>query len=195
MGTTMQLPAHPNLGAQLSEAQREATRLREAVLILESRFKQAVTEERFDDATALKPQIQPAHAEAVMAEAHARALAEVLGQVQRERDARDHAEQLERVKAQAQEHYDRAREAERAGMDEIHRLWAEAEAGLAAVRETLRQGVAYEGAVLQARTEVHSALVTLGQREQGTRIAGPNFISAKIAASSTLDTIYRGLTL
>jgi hypothetical protein len=195
MGTTMQLPAQPNLGAQLSEAQREATRLREAVLILESRFKQAVAEERFDDATAIKPQIQPAHAEAVMAEAHARALAEVLGQVQRERDARDHAEQLERVKAQAGENLERAREAERAGMDEIHRLWAEVEAGIAAVRESMRAAVAQEGTVLQARNEMHSSLVTLGQREQGTRIAGPNYASAKIAASKVLDTIYRGLTL
>lgn len=195
MGTTVQLPEHPNLIGQLSQAQTEASRLREAVLVLESRFKQAVAEERFGDATALKPQIPPAHADAVMAEAHARALAEVMAQVQRERDERDRAEQLERVKAQASENLDRAREAERAGMDEIHRLWAEVEAGLAAVRESMRAAVAQEGAVLQARSDVHSSLVTLGQREQGTRIAGPNYASARIAASKVLDTIYRGLSL
>lgn len=193
--TAVQMPAVPDLTAQLGQAQEKARRLREAATIAESRFRAAVDEERFQDAEALKGGIQPAHAEALLAEAHAKALAEVLAQAHRERDERERVEAEQQAIERARESHARAVEAEQAALDEIQRYWAEAMAGIDAVRESLRAAVACEGTALQARSDAFSCLVTLGEREPGQRITGPNYASARISASRTLDHIYRGLTL
>lgn len=190
-----QMPAVPDLTAQLGQAQEKARRLREAATIAENKFRTAITEERFTDAETLKSGIQPAHAEALLAEAHARAIADVLEQARREHDERERAEEAARAVEVAREGHARAVEAEQAAMDTIQAHWAEAMAGIDAVRESLRAAVAAEGTALQARSEAFSCLVTLGEREPGTRITGPNYASARIAASRVLDHIYRGLTL
>ena len=193
--TAVQMPAVPDLTAQLGQAQQEARRLREAATIAETQFRAAVDEERFSDAEALKGGIQPAHAAALLAEAHAKAIADVLEQAHRERDERERAEAAARAVEAAREQHVRAVEAEQAALDEIQQYWAEAMAGIDAVRASLCAAVAAEGTALQARSDAFSCLVTLGEREPGTRIAGPNYASARIAASRTLDHIFRGLTL
>lgn len=188
----VELPPAPDLSGQLAKAQQEARKAREAAVVLQSAFEQAVAEERFDDAKALKDQIPPAHGAATVAEAHAKALADVTAQMQAEHAERERAAQAEYERAQAREQLAAANEAEQAALDAVQRHWAEAMAGLDAVRASLADATAAETEAWQARSAGYSAMVTLGERPSGMRMAKPNFASARIEASSLLTALVRG---
>lgn len=190
-----QLVPPPNLQQQLQEARKEARRLREASEALKARFDQAVADEQFSDAEALKIELSPAHTAAAVAEAHVRGLQDVANQMAAEHAERVRAAEVEAQLEAARANLDAAREAEQAAMGEIHSHWAEAMAGVDAVRESLRAAVEAEGAAFVARSQQMSCQVALGEREAGARVAKPNFASARIAQSPALDTIFRGLAL
>jgi hypothetical protein len=78
-------------------------------------------------------------------------------------------------------------------MDALIRKRGELEAGIAAIRSTMIEGVQLETAVRQCRSDVDTAMVELGQRDAPMgRISGPNQMSAFIERSTALSAIYRG---
>lgn len=192
MARKVELPPAPDLSGQLAKAQQEARKAREASDVLQSQFEAAVAEERFDDAKALKDQLSPAHGAATLAEAHAKALADVTTRMQAEHAERERTAQAEFERAQAREHLAVATEAEQAALEAVQRHFAEAQAGLDAVRASLAKATAAETEAWQARSDAQSALVTLGERPDGMRMAKPNFASSRIEASALLTAIVRG---
>lgn len=184
----------PNLEQQLREARKEAKRLRDASDELKAKFAQAVAAERFSEAEANKVELSPAHTAAAVAEAHVRGLQDVANQMAAEHAERVRAAEHEAQLETARANLDVALDAEKTAMGEIHARWAEALAGIDAVRESLRAAVEAEKGVFLARSQAMSCQVLLGQRQPAV-VAKANFASARIANSPVLDTIFRGLSV
>lgn len=192
MARKVELPPAPDLSGDLAKAQQEARKAREASDVLQSQFDAAVAEERFDDATALKGQLSPAHGAATLAEAHAQALADVTARMQAEHAERERTAQADFERAQAREHLAAATEAEQTALESVQRHFAEAVAGVDAVRASLVKATDAETTAWQARSEAYSAFVALGERPSGMRMPKPNFASSRIEASALLTAIFRG---
>lgn len=192
MARKVELPPAPDLSGQLAKAQQEARKAREASDVLQSQFDAAVAAERFDDAKSLKDQLSPAHGAATLAEAQAKALADVTARMQAEHAERERTAQADFERAQAREHLAAATEAEQTALEAVQRHFAEALAGLDAVRDSLAKATAAETTAWQARTDAYSCFVTLGERPAGMRMPKANYASSRIEASALLTAIFRG---
>lgn len=192
MARKVELPPAPDLSGKLAKAQQEARKARENSDLLQSQFDAAVAEERFDDAKALKDRLPDAHGTATLAEAHAKALADLTAQMQAEHAERERTAQAEYARAQAREHLAAATEAEQAALEAVQRHFAEAIAGLDAVRASLAKATAAETTAWRARTDAYSCFVTLGERPAGMRMPKANYASSRIEASPLLTAIVRG---
>jgi hypothetical protein len=193
MPKTMTPPAPPNFADRISEAAAESGRLGDEAAALESQFKSAVDDERFDEAARLRALIPEAKTAAILASAQYRALMEVQQELQDTENKRAVEAHLAERKAAARGQQERAMLAESEALADARRYLAEAEAGIAAVRLSLRAAVSAEEACVDARQEQLDARVLLGEAETGGRVARPNVASARIEASAVLTAIMRGL--
>jgi hypothetical protein len=180
------------LQAQLDETRREAHRLAEQLAGLEAKLDAAVKGQEYALAEDLKAEIDEMRPAWVLAEAQARAMQDVLGQVAWEQAAREAAVIAERHREQARAEYDRAAEAEQEAVAAMHRHLADVEPGLVAVQESIRAALAAQAAATAAKMAAYQAQVALGERGPGARIHGPNDASFRVERSAILRHLVNG---
>lgn len=181
-----------DLGQRLQLARKEEAPLREQVGRLESDLTLAVAESRYADADRLQAELVPARQEAAIASATVKALTEAQGVIdaQRAADAQEVNLQRQRDEARAGIEIYMAEEARQ--LDEVDRHIAAANAGLAAVRQSLQQAVAAEQAAGSARQQAHNCFVAMGEREP-TRVGRPN--RAAILVDGTTHRVFQAIYL
>lgn len=183
------------LDERAAAARAAADQARARLDDLNSRLYAAVAAEDFAQAEQLKAQVAEAHGSAGRAEAEARAIEAVLEEFAAEERAQAAQVEAEARKAHAQRALEQAYEAEREGLDELQRIRAEIEAGIDAVRASMRTGIGIERAVHKARQDADAALVILGERLPGTITVAPNNVSAWVNSSPALIAVLDGRAL
>jgi hypothetical protein len=181
----------PDLPGKLAEAQAAAEKLRRELNTHESELAKALEREDYPDADRAKILAAGVRPHLALAEAQVRALQDAMAALDAQRQAEQAAAQRQAMEAQARANLEHAMEADREASEQVQRHWAEAMAGLAAVKESLMRAQAADQAQTGARQSAHQALVDLGEREPSRYISGPNFATARIERSHLLTELLR----
>lgn len=182
----------PQLQAKLASHRAEAARLAEQLATLEGKLAAALAAEEYAVAQGLKGEIPPVREALALAQAQARALQDVLGQLRHDEDERHRAEEAEQRRRTAEDALARAVQAEQDATAEMARRFAEVNPTLDAARESLLAAIACEEHIHYARTVANDALVTLGQRGPGMYICKPADVTAKVERSPVLRLLQAG---
>lgn len=183
----------PNISEQLTQAQREATRLRTDLDRAEGELVQAVEAKNYRTADELKQRAAELRPHVLLAEANVEALHKTQAALQ------EHARQ-ENAAAVEKERQERARAihaeaaaAEKQALAEAQRFLEEAQAAVATVANALRAGLAAEATAGHHRQAAYQAGLDAGWHEASTYGAGaPNYVQSAIDLSQAFTQILRG---
>lgn len=189
MATATRTP--PDLHARLADAHRSTEKLRGELSAAEQDLSKALERQDFRGAEQAQERAAEVRPHLLLAEAEEKALTEALAALDAQRQAEQAAAQRQAMEAQARAEHAAAAASDREAGEQMQRHFAEAMAGLAAVRTSLQMAKQAENAQTGARQAAYQALVTLGEREPAQFIAGSNWATARIQHSQLLSEILR----
>jgi hypothetical protein len=185
-------PDGPSIEQRLEVARQGAFQARQHLDSLTSRLRDAVEQQRFDDAHQIKSEIPNGEQAWAVAEAEVRALEGVIAHLEKERAAREAAEQAALRRHQAAGILAAAVETEKTLLDDLGAVKAEIIAGLGAIKDAVLRGQALEGQVRQQRSIQAQARVDSGEANSVPgHIAAPNMITVMVDQSQTLRALVR----
>jgi hypothetical protein len=166
------------LAGRLTEARRAAEGPAQRVAELEASLEAALATQDYAAAQGVKDQLAEARQEHAIAAAAVTGLETAIAEVERQTAEDARAIQRQQIRDTATRQLAEARRMEEEAAGELDIEIAAVWAGLEAVQRTYRRALQLEAVASDARVQAHRARVTLGEIEDGGRIAGVNKASA-----------------
>ncbi|WP_328746405.1 hypothetical protein OHT57_12705 [Streptomyces sp. NBC_00285] len=180
------------LNERLAEAKHEAEGLREQLAHAETDLAAALEDQDFAAAERHKTTAEELRQPVLIAEAHVRALAEGVQELEAHRAAEQRAAQERVQREQAQTQFEEATAREAAAMEEMDEYLAQLRAAYGALRQIVGDATAAQQRAGQARLDAHYAGIAAGIWPQDAATpAMPNRASAYLDYSPVLLQIMR----
>lgn len=182
----------PDLNAKLADARQAGEELRLELGAAELDLAKALERQDYPAADAAKQRAAEVRPHLALAQAEEQALQSAIAALDTHRQDEQAAAVRQATELQARADHASAMAAEREASEQTQRHFAEAVAGVAAVRTSLRMALQAERMQTEARRSAHQALVTLGEREPSRYVSGTNWATGRIEASRLLTELLSG---